>query len=293
MHASLLSFLGIQCYGVFLVLALGCGWWLARRRADRFGIPRWHIDWLSPLLLLSIALGSTLGGKVSQLLTHDRANDRVLYGALLAAVGMAIVYGLVTRIPLGRLLDAFTFSFLFGVAVLRVGCFQAGCCWGDICAPPERLATVDDPNWLRQVQTIPAMCGRNWPLQTTYAAGSPAYRQQAAAGVLSSGAQRSLPVHPVQLYESVVVLLLLAVLIWIDRRLMRWGESFALCALGYAVVRFNIEWFRADNSLVVGSLTLPQLASILCAGVCAAALVSRAWLARNGHPKLYRTTSGK
>jgi phosphatidylglycerol:prolipoprotein diacylglycerol transferase len=293
MHAIPFAYLGIHRYGLFLVFALGCGWWLARRRAAKIGIPRWHIDWLAPLLLVGIALGSKLGGAVSQLLTHDRANDRVLYGALLMAVGVAVAYGLLTRISPGRLLDAFAFSFLVGVAVLRVGCFQAGCCWGDICARPERLAVVDDSDWLRQVRTIPALCGRDWPLRVTYAAGSPAHRQQAAAGVSAGDAQRSLPVHPVQLYETVAVLLFLGFLAFVDPKLQRWGESFALSVLGYSVIRFHIEWFRADNLLVVGSLTLPQLAGMLCAGVCVAALVLRIWLVEHGHSRLYRRTRDK
>jgi phosphatidylglycerol:prolipoprotein diacylglycerol transferase len=262
MHSSQLFALGIQRYGVFLLAALACGWWLARWRAGRLGIPRWHIDWLAPLLLIGIALGSGLGGRLSQAVTRQAGNDRVLFGALAAAIGVAVVYARLSQIPVGRLLDAFSWSLLLGVAVLRVGCFQSGCCWGDICQPRERLAVIDNPSWLQQVQTVPAMCTADWPFRVTYGPGTPAYAQQRAAGVLEDGAAESLPVHPVQLYEAAGAMILLGYLLWIDPKLVHPGDSFLLSVTGYALLRFHVEWFRADNPLVVGSLTLPQVIGV-------------------------------
>ena len=84
------SFPRIHSYGAMLALAWILGWWLARRRARRLGIAIWHIDWLLPLLLIAAGLGSRLGGLVSQRLADGAANDRVLFGGLLASVGVAI-----------------------------------------------------------------------------------------------------------------------------------------------------------------------------------------------------------
>ena len=109
-----------------LVLAWALGWWLARRRARRLGIATWHIDWLMPLLLVGAGLGSRLGGRVSQLLSDGAANDRVLFGGLLAGVGVVIAYGLVARIPLGRLGDAFAFSLAGGDRPAARGVFFCG-----------------------------------------------------------------------------------------------------------------------------------------------------------------------
>jgi len=251
-----------------LLLAWGIGWWIARRRARGFGIPSWHIDWLVPLLLVSTAVGTRLAGWFCQMLSDGDANDRVLYGGLLLVVTVGIVYGRVARIPLGRLADAFAFSLPLGIGLLRGGCFLAGCCWGDICACPDRLAAVDDPAWRRQVRTISSVCNEDWPARVSFPAGSPAYYQHLTAGLLPPTAERSLPVHPVQLYEMAASLALLGILWLVDGRLRRWGESFLLFGFGYSVIRFTIEWFRADNQLMAYELTFSQLAGIAWACLC-------------------------
>ena len=218
MHPTLMPCLRIETYGAMLVLAWGVGWWVARRRACRLGVPTWHIDWLIPLLLVGSAVGAGLAGQFSRMLSGDSANDRVLFGALLMAVGVGSVYGRVVRIQLGRLADAFAFSLPLGISLLRVGCFFAGCCWGDICGCSEVIASVDDQAWRRQVQTIPELSGEDWPVCVSFPMESPAYYQHLTAGLLSPTADRSLPVHPVQLYEAAASLVLLGILLLIDRR---------------------------------------------------------------------------
>ncbi len=282
------SFPRIHSYGALLALAWIVGWWLARRRACRLGIAAWHIDWLLPLLLIGAGLGSRLGGRLSQLLSDGAANDRVLFGGLLASIGVAMVYGLVARIPLGRLADAFAFALPAGIVLLRVGCFFAGCCWGDVCTASGRLAVaVDDRAWLQQVQTFPSLCRDDWPLAVRYPAGSPAFYQHLTAGLLPPGADRSLPVHPVQLYEAAGVLVLWGLLGLVDRRLRRWGESFLLFGLGYGAVRFVCEWFRADSRPWAWGLTPAQCICLIAAGVLAMTWGVRSGLARYGRSELY------
>ena len=228
MHPQLVSSPPIPSYGAMLLLAWGIGWWLTRRRARRFGIASWQVDWLMPLLLVSAGVGSRLASSWSQLLLGGAANDRMLYGGLLLAVVTAIVFGIAARIPLARLADAFAIALPVGIALLRVGCFLAGCCWGDVCARPERLATVEDPAWLRQVRTIPVVCGDDWPLAVRFPRGSPAYSQHLMAGLLPPTANQSLRVHPVQLYEAAAVLMLWTFLLGIDGQLRRWGPILVL-----------------------------------------------------------------
>jgi phosphatidylglycerol:prolipoprotein diacylglycerol transferase len=263
-----------------LLLALGTGWWLARGRAERVGVGRWHIDWLAPLLLAACLLGAWALGQVNQRLSGSFANGRVLFGGLLLAVIVAAVYAGVARIPLGRLGDAFAYSLPLGIALLRVGCFLAGCCWGDLCTAPDRLAMVDDPAWRRQVQTVPALCRGDWPIHVRFPAGSPAHHQHVAAGLVPPTADRSLPVHPVQLYESLAVLGLLVLLVLADRRLRCWGDSFLLFGMGYSAIRFAIEWFRADNRSLMLGLTFWQVVSVLCLAVCGLLWFTRRRLAR-------------
>jgi phosphatidylglycerol:prolipoprotein diacylglycerol transferase len=287
-YPDLLSFAPIQSYGAMLLLAWTVGWWLARRRARSVGIRAWHVDWLAPLLLLGCGLGARLAGRCCQMLFDGNVNDRVLFGGALFAVAIALVYANVARIPVGRLGDTFAPALTLGIVLLRVGCFLGGCCWGDICASPERLKIVGDRAWAEQVQTIPSLCRAGWPLCVRFPAGSPAYYQHLTAGLLTPTSDRSLPVHPVQLYEAGAALALLAVLLSVDGRLRTWGELFLLFVIGYSIIRFNVEWFRADNPLVACHLTLSQWASIGCASLCAAVWHVRRVMALRGHVTLKR-----
>jgi len=73
---------------------------------------------------------------------------------------------------------------------------------------------------------------------------------------------RSLPVHPTQLYSSFSGFLLCGVLLLWRRWRRRPGEVFALMACLYAVARFIIEGLRDDTNPVVGGLTLAQVTGI-------------------------------
>ena len=268
MRPQLLSSPPITSYGAMLLLAWGIGWWLTRKRARQYGIACWQVDWLMPLLLVSAGVGSRLASHCSRLLPGGAANDRMLFGGLLLAVVVGVAYGAAARIPLARLADACAIALPVGIALLRVGCFLAGCCWGDICERPERLANVEDPAWLRQVRTIPAVCGDDWPVAVRFPRGSPAYSQHRTAGLLAPTAKKSLRVHPVQLYEAAALLILWAFLWGIDGQLRRWGESFLLFGLGYSTIRFFVEWLRADTEVVVWNLTTSQVVCIGCFCAC-------------------------
>jgi phosphatidylglycerol---prolipoprotein diacylglyceryl transferase len=68
------------------------------------------------------------------------------------------------------------------------------------------------------------------------------------------GAPLGVPVHPVQLYESLVCFALFLFLWWLSRRKQFEGEIILTYALLYAVARFLLEYFRgdADRGFVFG-----------------------------------------
>jgi phosphatidylglycerol:prolipoprotein diacylglycerol transferase len=68
------------------------------------------------------------------------------------------------------------------------------------------------------------------------------------------GAPLGVPLHPVQLYESVVCLLLFAALVRLARRKRFDGEVILTYTIAYAVARFVLEFFRgdADRGFVFG-----------------------------------------
>jgi phosphatidylglycerol:prolipoprotein diacylglycerol transferase len=83
-------------------------------------------------------------------------------------------------------------------------------------------------------------------------------------------------VHPTQLYEALANLGLYLVLAWGYRRRRFDGQIFAAYLVGYAVLRFNIEFFRGDYAArSLGGWTTPaQLFSLV---VLAAGLILAAW----------------
>lgn len=253
----------VTSYGLMLVLAWGVAWCLARKRAVHLDVPAYYVDGLMPLLLLSMMSGARLAGWLVQPAGPDFANDHLLFGGLVAAALVVVAVGRVTGTPLGRLADTFAFALPAGIGLLRAGCLLAGCCWGTVCS-------------------------HRWPLAVTYPQGSPAYYQHLLGGQLAAGATRSLPVHPVPLYELAGVLAWLATLWLLDRRWTRWGESFLASGLGYTSLRFGLEYLRADQQFEAGGLTNSQWACLALAAICLATGARRRSQAAHGRTELYR-----
>jgi phosphatidylglycerol---prolipoprotein diacylglyceryl transferase len=81
------------------------------------------------------------------------------------------------------------------------------------------------------------------------------------------------PVHPTEIYDSLLNLALYAGLAWLYRRKRFDGQVFATHLVGYALIRSFVELFRGDYSaasyLLGGHLTPGQFVSagIACAGL--------------------------
>jgi prolipoprotein diacylglyceryltransferase len=80
--------------------------------------------------------------------------------------------------------------------------------------------------------------------------------------------------HPVQLYEAALDLALAAWLFAIRRRDLPEGDLFRRYVVGYAAIRFTMEFFRGDPSWMLGPLNAPQWIAVV-AGLGFAALLVR------------------
>ncbi len=61
--------------------------------------------------------------------------------------------------------------------------------------------------------------------------------------------------HPTFLYESILNLVNMGVLLWLDSRLkhaLREGDLFVLYTMNYAIIRFGLEFLRLDSSQLGG-----------------------------------------
>jgi phosphatidylglycerol:prolipoprotein diacylglycerol transferase len=123
----------------------------------------------------------------------------------------------------------------------RVGCYLYGCDFG-------KPLGEGAPGWLKAMGTFP-----HWPAGTLDSGdGAPAYLRHLEVFGHSERlqtlkeTQASLPVHPTQIYESLVGVLLLVTAYLVRRRQSFRGEVGLTVAFGYGVLRFSLELLRDD-----------------------------------------------
>jgi phosphatidylglycerol---prolipoprotein diacylglyceryl transferase len=282
MHKILLSHPQIGSYSVCLLAGLFGGYLLTRWLAIRGGIKGSHIDNLALLICVLSLFGARLfswlfyfppGSNLWQAL-WDPAGGMVFYGGMIFGALTLVVYARLAKLELSSLLDSFAPGLALGLALGRVGCFMAGCCWGDVCVDRAQV-TKADAGWQWQIRTVPLLSQVGFPLAVRFPEGSGAYEQHRHLGLIDEQSQRSLPVHPVQLYEAALALALCGFLTRrFGSRLWR-GQIVCLFLFGYAGIRFATEFLRADNQPIYFGLTLSQVISLMLAGVGLIAWLSR------------------
>jgi phosphatidylglycerol---prolipoprotein diacylglyceryl transferase len=218
----------VHTYGVLLALAFISALLVASRLAARDGLPRERVFDMGLWMLLGGLLGSKLllmlaephyGTSLRNLLSVDfLRSGGVWYGGFLGGLAAGLFLVRRYRLPFWKTTDAFAPGVALGQAVGRLGCFAAGCCWGDSCELP----------W-----------GVSFPAEAERTTGVP-------AGV---------PLHPTQLYESGAVLLIFLFLLWLHRRKRFDGQVITLYAMLYGVTRFTVEFFRDDPRGDIAGLT--------------------------------------
>ena len=233
----------IYSYGVMLGLSLVVGWYLTLGLAERDGLPK---ETMANNYVVT-AIAAVVGSRVLYILTNlnefdslasmfaMRKGGLVAYGGFLG--GLAGSYFFLRRhmIPLLPWADVAVPSLASGLLITRIGCYLFGCDFGQ---PLKDGA----PGFLKKLGTFP-----RWPDGTLDAgSGSPAWVQHVKERGLSHTSTESLPVHPTQLYESLVGLLLLGLLLWARRKQKFRGQIFFLFAFAYGVARFLLEMLRDD-----------------------------------------------
>lgn len=258
----------VTTFGVLFVAALLVYWLLARRNATAIGIEPSHIDLLLPLAIIGGIIGGTL---LSMLMPEDRqlagemlqVDTRIrLFGLVVSGAVVVFIYSRVSKQSFRVLLDVLAMPTLAALIVHRFGCFLAGCCWGDISVADPALAGLAGTDIGQQIQTLPWLAG-DWVITgVTYGPDKFPFQQQLALGLIDASATRSLPVHPVQLYEA--ALLGVFLLLFGRQRLDIYpaGSIALLTVIAYALIRFGMEYLRADGNIVFGLLTATQLQCI-------------------------------
>lgn len=255
----------VTLFGVWFVAALLLFWWLARRNAIRAQLEPSHIDLLLPLAIIGGIVGGTL---LSLLMPEDRqvagemlkVDTRIrLFGLVVSGAVVVFIYSRASRQSFRVLLDTLALPMIAALLVHRIGCFFAGCCWGDVSVTDPWLHSIADTSIGLQVQTLPWLAGDWVRTGVTYEPGTFPYLQHLAIGLLDAGAAHSLPVHPVQLYEAALLGVFLLLCARLPLHRYRPGSIAVLTTLAYALIRFVTEFLRADGNIVIGLLTATQL----------------------------------
>ncbi len=141
----------------FLAYALGFGLctWLACARCKRAQLGRADVLAASAVGMLGVLLG---GRFVYHVVIHPRAllqdptswlrlweGDFVLFGGLLGAPALMAIHARLRGIRVLDLLDLFAPAVGLAIAVGRVGCFLAGCCYGHPTDVPWAVQFLEGP----------------------------------------------------------------------------------------------------------------------------------------------------
>ncbi len=159
----------------------------------------------------------------------------VFFGGPLAGIPFGWWYFRRNKLPIWTFLDVLAPGLVIAHAFGRLGCIAAGCCYGK-------------------------PTGSSW--------GFKFYSELVDKNL------HGVPLHPVQLYEAIALILLFLGMLWVSKRKVFEGQVAVTYLLAYPVIRTLIELFRGDliRGFVVDNLiSTSQFISILIflAGVIA------------------------
>ena len=228
-----LGFLHLKTYGALMATGFIVCWWLVERLSGRKD--------LSNLLML-LMLGGVVGSRAAYVIEHWQAEfasnpmsvirvdqgGLMFYGGFILSFVVFFAWCFFKREHPLRLADLLSTVMPLGHAFGRVGCFFYGCCYGR-----------DSDAW----------CA------VTFPAGSPSWYEHG---------RRMVSVLPTQLFEAAALLALFVALMALGRRGARERPGLVTGAylIGYAVIRFGIEYLRGDPRAAVGPLSISQAISV-------------------------------
>jgi phosphatidylglycerol---prolipoprotein diacylglyceryl transferase len=257
---------GWTAYQLMLATSYVLAFALVMPWATRTHLPRGRVF----LALVAVLFGSLVGARwLPWLLAgcprFDDASSLPLFvhGGLAGGVGALVAAVLLAGLPLVAFMDRLSIPLALGIGLTRIGCFLTGCDYGAPCGA--------FPLGVRY---------HAWATPSGPLTAPPALLEHVARAWLPPEAAASLPVHPVQLYESALGLALAAWLWWRAGRNPRpaLGSPAASFLLVYGLGRFLLEFLRGDADRGVdvlhSFLSAPQVLSLVLVAA------GWAWLAR-------------
>ena len=283
-----LGHLDLPSYFVMLTLSFAIGAWMTYREAPRLGLDRERVLDLNIYIVIWAIVGARLLHVIADGHFHDYVNlcvdnfkvrateakvnfcnassecgwDYVcnvvahtchpprdcfavlevwrgglaFYGGFVFATAFGLYFAHKHRMGMWKVADLCAPWIAFGLALSRMGCFLNGCCFGKVA---------------------------NVPWAVRFPIGSPAWEAQHDAHLIADRAA-ALPVHPTQIYLSLLNLVTFAVLFFVIRRRKReGGQIFAWLLILKGVFRSFVEiWRDDDRGVFFGWLSTSQIISL-------------------------------
>jgi phosphatidylglycerol:prolipoprotein diacylglycerol transferase len=235
----------IHTYGFMLALGVAFGLWFLYVQSKKHGLqaPKMLdmafytiiISLIGAKLVLLIGNFSHYMRRPAELFSLARSGG-VFQGGLAFGILFALWYFRKHKIPTWKASDIVAPALALGHGFGRIGCFGAGCCFGNECSLPWGVTFQSE--YARNLTGI--------PLHTL--------------------------LHPTQLYESTLNFLNFFVLFLILKKKTFDGQVFSFYIINYSIIRFFVEYFRGDHSVKAFlihnpspylSLSFPQFFCIL------------------------------
>ena len=251
MHPKLIEIGGffIPTYGVMVALAFLAGLWSTNKLARRAGLPAQKIQ----DLVIYCAIAGLAGAKLMMFMFDWQYYARnpadmislstlraagVYQGGFIVAAIFAVFYMRKNGLPTLKTMDCFAPGIALGHGIGRLGCYAAGCCYGDLCTRPWAV-TFNNPN-VKEFSNVPM----------------------------------GIPLHPTQIYETVGDVAIFALLFKLHDPNKRPGGLFGLYLVLYSILRFGVEFFRHHDQLPL----FPALPLVHTQWISLATLALGAWL---------------
>ena len=265
MHPRLfqLGHIAIPTYGVFAAIALIAALALAMHTARRLTIDPNKIWNLSLIGIFTTLLGSRL----LLILFHPRdflahpfwilglvtiRSRGIFYGSVLLAICACIGYIFATGLPLRRTLDCLAPAAALGLAIQSLGNFAAGSDYG---------SPTDQP----------------WGV---------VYRHGLAT--LWSGTPLGIRLHPVQVYQALILFALLAALFFLLPRGQQDGDLAGTFLFVYGISLYFLDFYRGPPTFIFHeAISLTQIIAIIITLTGAAFWIRRKPAAFHPHPLGY------
>ncbi len=262
----------IYSYGLMTVLGFFFGYVFVYRRFKRCGQ---NLDDLTNLVTVLI-LNAIVGARAMYVIHfwdrqfadeplwkifNIRDGGLEFYGGVILSVVVALGYMTAKKLPIKLFVDLLAPALMLGLAFGRVGCFLNGCCQGQVSNVPWAISFpygsyVYQDHVSEGRLTVPAelLDERGWIIPVNQLSDA---QRKIAAG------QRSLLVHPAQLYGIAMALLLSWLLSRYFWRRKYEGQVFVLMMILYGVARFGLEMLRVEPRVGGTGLSISQNVSIV------------------------------